>query len=97
MFAIAFVIKGIGRVDPVAEHAPLGFRLIVMPGVIALWPLLLVRWMRECTLMIQPLRRAHFRIWVVLPLLLFALLAAGLYVRRTTTPVNPALDWERNR
>ena len=47
VFAIAFVTKGIQRIDPVAEHAPVGFRLIVMPGAAALWPLLLVRWIRS--------------------------------------------------
>jgi hypothetical protein len=47
IFAAAFVTFGIQRVDPVAEHAPLGFRLIVIPGVAALWPLLLVRWVRR--------------------------------------------------
>ena len=46
VFAVAFVTMGIQRVDSVAEHAPLGFRLIVLPGVVALWPLLLVRWLR---------------------------------------------------
>ena len=46
VFAIAFVTAGIQRVDPVAEHAPVGFRLIVMPGAAALWPLLLTRWIR---------------------------------------------------
>jgi len=46
VFAAAFVTVGIQRVDPAAEHAPLGFRLIVMPGAAALWPLLLVRWVR---------------------------------------------------
>jgi hypothetical protein len=46
VFAVAFVTRGIHLVDPVAEHAPVGFRLIVVPGVAALWPLLLARWMR---------------------------------------------------
>ena len=46
LFAAAFVTTGIARVDPVADHAPWGFRLIVMPGVAALWPLLLRRWIR---------------------------------------------------
>jgi hypothetical protein len=45
-FAVAFVVFGIHRVDPVAEHAPFGFRLIVIPGVAVLWPLLLTRWFR---------------------------------------------------
>ena len=47
VFAVAFVTMGIQRVDSVAEHAPLGFRLIVLPGVAALWPLMLVRWFRS--------------------------------------------------
>jgi hypothetical protein len=46
VFAIAFVLFGIHRVDPVAEHSPIGFRLIVIPGAAALWPLLLTRWFR---------------------------------------------------
>ena len=46
VFAALFVTFGIHRVDPVAERAPLGFRLIVLPGAAALWPLLLVRWRR---------------------------------------------------
>lgn len=46
VFAVAFVNRGIHRIDPVAEHAPLGFRLIVVPGVAALWPLLLIRWLK---------------------------------------------------
>lgn len=47
--------------------------------------------------MIQPLRRAHDRIWVVLVLLLYAVFLAGLLARRTTTPVNPTLHWEQLR
>jgi len=46
LFAALFVTLGIQRVDPVAQHAPLGFRLIVFPGVAALWPVLLTRWVR---------------------------------------------------
>ena len=46
IFAAAFVSVGIQRVDPVAAHAPVGFRLIVAPGAAALWPLLLARWVR---------------------------------------------------
>lgn len=44
IFAVCFVISGIGRVDTAARDAGLGFRLIVLPGVTALWPLLLKRW-----------------------------------------------------
>ena len=47
VFALAFVTRGIERIDPVAKHAPVGFRLIAMPGAAALWPLLLARWIRS--------------------------------------------------
>lgn len=47
--------------------------------------------------MIQPLRRAHFRIWVALAAIVYAVFLAGLLLRRTTTPVNSSLQWERLR
>ncbi|MFN0170463.1 MAG: hypothetical protein ACKV22_28925 [Bryobacteraceae bacterium] len=47
--------------------------------------------------MTRPLRRAHFRIWIVLALLLYAILTAGILARRSTMPVNPNLNWEQYR
>ena len=47
--------------------------------------------------MIQPLRRVHFRIWVVLAVVLYAVFIAGLLARRTSTPSNPNLHWEQLR
>lgn len=44
MFAIAFVARGITRVDPGAKGSTTGFKVIVFPGTVALWPLLLARW-----------------------------------------------------
>jgi hypothetical protein len=44
--------------------------------------------------MIQPLRRRHFSIWILLTSLLVVLFTAALAVRRPTTPTNPALRWE---
>jgi hypothetical protein len=46
VFAIVFVARGVSRVDEHAVGAGLGFRLIIFPGVAALWPFLLHRWMR---------------------------------------------------
>jgi hypothetical protein len=45
-FAVAFVARGAARIDPAAAGATLGFRLITLPGAAALWPWLLVRWLR---------------------------------------------------
>lgn len=46
VFAAAFVSVGIGKVDPVSKGSRIGFRLIILPGVTALWPLLLLQWIR---------------------------------------------------
>ena len=46
VFAIAFVVRGVAAVDPVAKGSGIGFRLLILPGSAALWPMLLVRWMR---------------------------------------------------
>lgn len=46
VFALAFVTAGVQRVDPAARGAPWGFRLLILPGAAALWPLLLARWVR---------------------------------------------------
>ena len=43
-FALAFVIVGIERVDPEAHGSGWPFRLLIVPGVTAFWPLLLRRW-----------------------------------------------------
>ena len=45
-FAPFFAWRGVGRVDPTARTTGLGFRLIILPGVAALWPALLLWWLR---------------------------------------------------
>ena len=47
LFALAFVSIGIGRIDPAAQTGGWGFRLLALPGSVALWPLLAMRWMRQ--------------------------------------------------
>ena len=44
VFAIAFVITGVKRIDSQAIGSGSGFRLLIFPGAVALWPLLLRRW-----------------------------------------------------
>jgi hypothetical protein len=46
VFAIIFVFAGVGRIDESARSAPLVFRLLIIPGAAALWPILLLRWAR---------------------------------------------------
>jgi hypothetical protein len=45
VFALAFVTIGIGRIDPATRSSGIGFRLTILPGVVALWPLMLARWL----------------------------------------------------
>lgn len=44
VFAVPFAVRGVGAIDPIAAESTRGFRLIIVPGAIALWPLLLRRW-----------------------------------------------------
>jgi len=46
LFALAFVAIGITRLDPAAKGSSWGFRLLIVPGAVALWPWLLARWVR---------------------------------------------------
>jgi hypothetical protein len=43
-FALVFVTVGVQRLDPQAQGAGWGFRLLIFPGAAALWPLLALRW-----------------------------------------------------
>ena len=44
VFAILFALVGVKKIDPHAAHGSWGFRLLVIPGTMAFWPLLLRRW-----------------------------------------------------
>ena len=44
VFAIPFVLIGVQKIDPHAMHGSWGFRVLIVPGTMALWPLLLQRW-----------------------------------------------------
>jgi len=47
VFAIPFVIAGVNRIDPTARQSGWGFRVMILPGTVALWPILLLRWIRR--------------------------------------------------
>lgn len=40
VFGLVFVSRGVQRFDPAAHGAPWSFRLLILPGVVALWPIL---------------------------------------------------------
>jgi len=43
IFGILFVIFGAPRIDYAAEKTRFSFRLIIIPGVAFLWPIMLIR------------------------------------------------------
>ncbi|MBL0182535.1 MAG: hypothetical protein IPP96_09635 [Chitinophagaceae bacterium] len=45
IFAIFFLSRGIEKMDTAAHGSGFGFRMIILPGTIALWPVLLKKWM----------------------------------------------------
>ena len=47
VFAVAFHIGGLHRVDAGTQGAGLFFRVLITPGVVALWPLMAARWRRS--------------------------------------------------
>ena len=47
IFGLYFVSRGMGGLDPVAHDASWFVRLLILPGVTALWPLLLSRWLNS--------------------------------------------------
>ncbi len=44
LFAVAFWIVGARKADPAVAGSSPGFYVLVIPGSIALWPFLAVRW-----------------------------------------------------
>lgn len=49
VFALAFALRGITVIDPATRRSSIGFRLLMIPGAVALWPLLLRRWRQAAT------------------------------------------------
>ena len=46
VFAVPFALRGAGAIDPAAKGGTWGFCVLTFPGVVALWPFMLVKWMR---------------------------------------------------
>jgi membrane protein implicated in regulation of membrane protease activity len=46
LFAVPLVLLGVKKIDPHAAHGSWGFRIMIFPGTMVFWPLLLRRWMK---------------------------------------------------
>lgn len=44
LFVIPFLFKGLTKVDESAHGGTIGFKIIIIPGVIVFWPVLLRKW-----------------------------------------------------
>lgn len=44
--ALAFIIYGVDKIDE-AAHGTFLFRLLILPGLVGLWPLVIVMWRRH--------------------------------------------------
>ena len=90
VFAALFLPRAVARLDPRVAGAPRTLRLLILPGVAALWPLLAWRWIagapepiernphrtKAGCAMIRPLRRRHR--WIIPALLALLVVAAAL-------------------
>ena len=100
--AVAFVaqIVGLLRIDPKMRGAPIRIRLLVVPGCVAVWPMvlriLLSAQQSESTSAAVRQQRLHFYVWIVLmPIVLIGIVLllgrAGHTsgVRQATLEVSP--------
>jgi hypothetical protein len=46
LFGVLFIAVGVGRVDDAASESPITFRLLMLPGTVAFWPLLSAKWIK---------------------------------------------------
>lgn len=88
LVALAFLSFGVDRLDEDARGAYV-FRLLIVPGVLLLWPLVLWRWhiladgKDEWAKRYQPKRNSHNIFALIMPVLIVGIIAAGLSVRQT--------------
>jgi hypothetical protein len=91
--AVPFLVFGVGRADPSASGA-YGFRVLVFPGVVLLWPLVVLRWAGKWTKSPdgnpEAQRRAHLRIWTAMAILLTAAFALAWGLRQPALPEPPS-------
>ena len=47
VFAIVFIAVGAGRLDEKAKGTSWWFKVLIFPGSMALWPVLLLKWIKK--------------------------------------------------
>jgi hypothetical protein len=91
--AIPFLAFGIDRTDPSARGA-YGFRPLIFPGLVLLWPLVALRWAGAWAKRPdgnrRAQRRAHLLMWLALAVVLSAALTVAWNQRQVVLPVPPS-------
>jgi hypothetical protein len=77
--AVAFLAIGVTRVLPEPARVTLGARIMLFPGTAALWPYVLIRWLKSS--MTRSHRSAHRALWPIVALAVALGLAAALALR----------------
>lgn len=86
--ALAFLTFGIDQIDEDASGAYV-FRLLIIPGVLLIWPIVLWRWTvlardgDHWPLRYRTRRRNHQWVGLTMPVAIVAVLATGWAVRQT--------------
>lgn len=98
-FAMVFVSRGVGQLDPNAQGTGIGFRMLIAPGVVALWPVLAARWLRSpdgphaaSNTGTRAHRRVHLVVWLVLGPMLGALIVAAVLTRPAVPAQEPPAE-----
>lgn len=88
--AVPFVIWGAGKIDPALKASPRTVRLLIYPGSVAVWPLMLKRWLAairgpgSAAASSDPQirqRQIHSMIWPLVGPLLLVLIGLVLWAR----------------
>ncbi|MEP4249585.1 hypothetical protein [Tateyamaria sp.] len=88
IIAAIFLTIGMDRIDEDAKGAYI-FRVLLIPGVVVIWPLVLWRWyVYETNAEVlerryAPPREAHFAVGMILPIGIALIILTGLNIRQT--------------
>lgn len=90
-----FLVVGVDRIVEAARGSYI-FRVLLIPGVIVLWPLVLIRWAmlesgREPSTRQRTYRSTHACVWLLLAVLLPAALAGAMVLRSQGPMEAPAV------
>ncbi|HMO65489.1 MAG TPA: hypothetical protein PKE47_09770 [Verrucomicrobiota bacterium] len=97
VFAVVLHAKGLGRLDPAVRGGGAVFRLLITPGLVVLWPVLLHRWRRaarggefagrpDAPLRPRRLRRMHRLAWQLLAAVIPLMAGVALAWRPAPAP-----------